>query len=99
MKRCALPAVVLLAFFLLVACERADQAVETYKKAKDLKSEFQKQSEEVQKGIADRTEDYKDRIRKKVGLPSENSVQDGDNPDRKKDRKSDDPSEDHDDRD
>lgn len=58
----------LLLLFASAACERADQAVDAYNRAKELKSEFQKKSEEIQKDLAEKTEGYKDRIRKKTGL-------------------------------
>jgi hypothetical protein len=60
------------------ACERVDQAVNTYKKAKEMKSDFQTKSDEVQKRIAERSEDYKDRIRKKAGLATRGERKDSD---------------------
>ena len=63
-----LAAAIILLFALVTGCERVDQAVDTYKKAKELKSDFQKRSDEIEKGIAEKTEGYKDRIRERVGL-------------------------------
>jgi hypothetical protein len=64
----------------LAGCERVDQAIDTYKNVKDLKADFQKQSEDIRKGIAEKTEDYKDRIRKKVGMTSRDSARNVEDP-------------------
>jgi hypothetical protein len=81
-----LPVAVILVFFCVAGCERVDQAIDTYKKAKELKSDFQKKSEEDQKGIADKAEDYKDRIRKRVGMETGREGKEGDSPYREDDR-------------
>lgn len=76
-KHYLLPISIILVSACLAGCERVDQAVDTYKKAKELKSEFEKRSDEVQKDIKDKTEVYKDRIRKKVGLATDGQGKDG----------------------
>ena len=67
-------AVLLVSVFLLLihlgGCERVEQAKDALSKAKELKSDFQKRSDDIQKDLGDKTEDYKDRIRKKAGLAS-----------------------------
>jgi hypothetical protein len=83
MKHCFFLVSTMLVFVAFTACERVDQAVDTYKKAKELKSDFQKKSDDAQKGIADKTEDFKDRIQEKVGLTPGGEGRDGDEPDRK----------------
>lgn len=100
MKFHALAVAIILAVSFLGGCERVDQAVDTYKKAKDLKSDFQKQSDEVKKGIEDKTEDYKDRIRKKVGFNTRDPGKDVDDPDHRDEKEGEsDSRRDHDDRD
>lgn len=59
---------VLFLLICLAGCERVEQAKDTLNKAKELKSDFQKKSDEVHKDAADKAEGYRDRIEKKLGL-------------------------------
>lgn len=67
-------------------CERVERAQDALNKAKELKADFRKKSDQAQKDMAGKVEDYKDRLRKKVGLESGTEGNGGGNPVRQDDR-------------